>query len=217
MENFNIKPAIQSDLPFIIDCIIGAEYSGSNILSYCEIFNITEANFRKMLLDIFEEEIDNQPWNLKHWFVGTINEERVVGGCCWIEGESGQGSDMLKSQILQYFLPQQWQNNLEKLSIISEITIPRVQGAVQVEYFYTHPLHRKKGLITSMIYFIDETFPDRDKEIIMVGNNIAAMELYKRHGYNVREIKKSTDKNILTLLPSDTKVALLKNHEHRIH
>lgn len=216
MEEVIIKPAIPEDLPFVIDCIVGAEYSGSETLSYCQIFQISEQQFRDLLLQIFEEEIEDQPWNLKHWFVGTIENERVVGGCCWIEAQSGIGSDMLKSQILQYFIPELWQKNLEHLKTISELTIPRIPGTVQVEYFYTHPLHRKKGLITTMIYFIDRTFPKLNKEIIMVGNNVRAMELYKRHGYEVREIKSSSEENILTLLPSDTKVALLKKYDHRI-
>jgi ribosomal protein S18 acetylase RimI-like enzyme len=47
----------------------------------------------------------------------------------------------------------------------------------------------------------------------MVGNNVGAMELYKRHGYKVVEIKSSSNKKILTLLPSNTKIALLKSHD----
>ena len=51
----------------------------------------------------------------------------------------------------------------------------------------------------------------------MLGNNVRAMELYKRHGYEIREIKTSTQKNILTLLPSDTKVALLKKYDTKFN
>lgn len=210
MDELIIKKATKDDLSFIIDCIVGAEYSGSQILSYCALFDLTEDEFRHLLIQIIDEEIDGQPWNLEHWFVGYIDHIQVCGGCCWIEAENGIGSDMLKSQILQYFLPNQWQNKIEELKLISELTIPRIPGSIEVEYFFTHPDYRKRGLITSMIYFIDETFPTRNKEIIMVGNNVRAMELYKRHGYDVREIKTSTQENILTLLPSDTKVALLK-------
>ncbi len=210
MDELIFKKATKSDLQFVIDCIVGAEYSGSQILSYCALFEITESEFRELLIEIIDEEIEGQPWNLEHWFIGFIDNIQVCGGCCWIEAENGIGSDMLKSQILQYFLPEKWKMKLDELKLISELTIPRIPNSIEVEYFYTHPDFRNRGLITSMIYFIDETFPDRNKEIIMVGNNVRAMELYKRHGYDVREIKTSTQKNILTLLPSDTKVALLK-------
>ncbi len=213
MDELIIKRATNEDLSFIIDCIVGAEYSGSEILSYCELLQISETEFRTVLLSIFDEEIEGQPWNLKHWFIGKVNQESVVGGCCWIEASTGMNSDMLKSQILQYFLPNQWQNNLENLKLTSELSLTRIPNSVQVEYFYTHPLHRKKGYITQMIYFIDHNFPNHDREIVMVGNNVGAMELYKRHGYKVVEIKSSSNKKILTLLPSNTKIALLKSHD----
>jgi GNAT superfamily N-acetyltransferase len=210
MDELILKKATKNDLSFVIDCIVGAEYSGSQILSYCVLFDLTENQFRELLVQIIDEEIEGQPWNLDHWFIGYLNEVQVCGGCCWIEAQNGIGSDMLKSQILQYFLPDKLKLKMEELKLISEITIPRIPDSIEVEYFFTHPEYRNRGLITSMIYFIDETFPNRNKEIIMVGNNVRAMELYKRHGYDVRETKTSTQKNILTLLPSDTKVALLK-------
>ncbi len=210
MDELIFKKATKNDLSFVIDCIVGAEYSGSQILSYCVLFDINENQFRELLAQIIDEEIEGQPWNLEHWFIGSLNEVQVCGGCCWIEAQNGIGSDMLKSQILQYFLPDKLKLKMEELKLISEITIPRIPDSIEVEYFFTHPEYRNRGLITSMIYFIDETFPNRNKEIIMVGNNVRAMELYKRHGYDVRETKTSTQKNILTLLPSDTKVALLK-------
>jgi GNAT superfamily N-acetyltransferase len=210
MDELIFKKATKNDLSFVIDCIVGAEYSGSQILSYCVLFDINENQFRELLAQIIDEEIEGQPWNLEHWFIGYLNEVQVCGGCCWIEAQNGIGSDMLKSQILQYFLPDKLKLKMEELKLISEITIPRIPDSIEVEYFFTHPEYRNRGLITSMIYFIDETFPNRNKEIIMVGNNVRAMELYKRHGYDVRETKTSTQKNILTLLPSDTKVALLK-------
>ena len=213
MDDLIINNATNEDLSFVIDCIIGAEYSGSEILSYCALLQISEAEFRKVLINIFEEEIEGQPWNLKHWLVGKVNHEPVVGGCCWIEASTGMSSDMLKSQILQYFLPNHWQNNLDNLKLTAELSLARIPQSVQVEYFYTHPNHRKKGYITRMIYFIDSIFPNHDREIVMVGNNVGAMELYKRHGYKVIEIKSSTEKKILTLLPSNTKIALLKSHD----
>jgi GNAT superfamily N-acetyltransferase len=210
MDELIFKKATKNDLSFVIDCIVGAEYSGSQILSYCVLFDLTENLFRELLVQFIDEEIEGQPWNLDHWFIGYLNVVQVCGGCCWIEAQNGIGSDMLKSQILQYFLPDKLKLKMEELKLISEITIPRIPDSIEVEYFFTHPEYRNRGLITSMIYFIDETFPNRNKEIIMVGNNVRAMELYKRHGYDVRETKTSTQKNILTLLPSDTKVALLK-------
>ena len=38
---------------------------------------------------IIDEEIEGQPWNLEHWFIGSLNEVQVCGGCCWIEAQKG--------------------------------------------------------------------------------------------------------------------------------
>ena len=107
-------------------------------------------DFTQIIKDIFEEEIPDQPWCLDHWYV-VENElgNAVAGLSSWIEGMNGTSSDMLKAQMLNFFLKQEWESSKEKLEVLASITIPRKNGYIQLEHLYTHADFRGQGHMKS--------------------------------------------------------------------
>lgn len=210
MAEITFRKAQWTDLDFILDGIIASEKSGTLILSYCALFELEEAEFREILITIFKEEIENQPWCLSHWKIGLINRNPVCCLTVWSESTSFQGSDLLKIQLLEYFIPEKWEYAKEKLKLVAKVSIPRKVGYLQLEHLYTLEEFRGKGIMRKLLRNIDQSFPDQNQEIQLMSTNIRALKLYESEGFILREEKCWDELYEMKLLPSNCKLSLTK-------
>ena len=208
-----IRQAETKDLDFIIDCIIESEKSGGDIFPYSEAFGISVLQFSQIIKGIFDEEIADQPWCLDHWYVVESEEgDGVAGLSAWVEGVEGVSSDMLKAQILNFFLKKEWEAASAKLQVLSSVSIPRIAHYVQLEHLYTHPLHRGKGYMKALIHYALELFKDFPAEIQVLEINKNAVSLYEYIGFLVSERQCNDALERLSLLSGNCKLQLIKNH-----
>ena len=209
----SIKKAEPKHLDFIVDCIIESEKSGGTIFPYTAAFGIGINDFTQIIKDIFEEEIPDQPWCLDHWYV-VENElgNAVAGLSSWIEGMNGTSSDMLKAQILNFFLKQEWESSKEKLEVLASITIPRKNGYIQLEHLYTHADFRGQGHMKSLILHVLESHDSEKAEIQVLESNKNAVSLYEYMGFSVNERQCNEAVERLSLLSGCCKLQLIKNH-----
>jgi GNAT superfamily N-acetyltransferase len=208
-----IRQAQPKDLDFIIDCIIESEKSGGDIFPYSEAFGISILQFSQIIKGIFDEEIADQPWCLDHWYVVESDEgDAVAGLSAWIEGVGGVSSDMLKAQILNFFLKKEWEAATEKLQVLSSVSIPRKSQYVQLEHLFTHRLHRGKGYMKALMNYALDLYTDFPAEIQVLEINKNAVSLYEYIGFSVNERQCNEALERLSLLSGNCKLQLLKNH-----
>ena len=62
MENLVIREASERDIDFIIETIIEADKSGSNVISACNILNVNEQEYRNILKNILNDNIEGQEY-----------------------------------------------------------------------------------------------------------------------------------------------------------
>lgn len=62
MENLVIRVATIHDIEFIIETIIEADKSGSNVISACNILNVNEQEYRNILKNILNDNIEGQEY-----------------------------------------------------------------------------------------------------------------------------------------------------------
>jgi len=170
MDTIEIKKATKSDFQFIATCIIESEKSGSDIFSYNAIFDLTESEFTEILNTIFEEDIPDQPWCYQHWSILSVNGKPASGLCSWIEGRNEISSDVLKSQLLNFMIPKQFAESMEKPKMVSEITIPRKKNTLQLEHLYTKLEFRGKGLMRKLMLSVLNDHLDYNTEITIIRN-----------------------------------------------
>lgn len=211
MVEFKIKRAINSDLEFILDCIVESEKSGTQLFGYSEILGVSEAIFRENLIQIFEEEIEGQPWNLIYWYIAEVDGKNAAGLCSWVEGETGISSDLAKVQLLNYQFPSNFKERTEQLQIVGSISIPRMSGYLQFEHLYTKNDYRGKGLMKSIIEFVQKANEGLSSEIQVLQQNTRAMSFYQYIGFTVNEIKCNQKIKDLNLLADSCKVQLIKH------
>jgi ribosomal protein S18 acetylase RimI-like enzyme len=206
---FNIRKAQNSDFDFIAEAIIESEKSGSNIFPYGMLFDVTEIEFKNLLFQIFEEEIEGQPWEYQSWLIiETENGEIAAGLSTWLEGSAGMSSDLLKTQSLGFVLGEKWHNNTDKLELVSRVNIPRKNETWQLEHLYTLENHRGKGFMKQLIEY---AVAGKNAEIQLIDNNVAAKKLYEKLGFTV-DIKQCEPQiERLQLLSGPCKIKMIKN------
>jgi ribosomal protein S18 acetylase RimI-like enzyme len=205
----NIRKAVKSDFDFIAEAIIESEKSGSNIFPYGVLFDVSEMEFKGVLQQIFEEEIEGQPWDYNSWYILENDaNETAAALCTWQEGSAGMSSDLLKTQSLGFVLGEKWHNNTDKLEVVSRVNIPRKNGTWQLEHLYTLENHRGNGYMNQLIEFASE---GKSSEIQLIENNVAAKKLYEKCGFSL-EIKQCEPQiERLQLLAGPCKIKMIKN------
>ncbi len=214
--DISIRKATEDDKDFLITSIIEAEKSGGDVISYCAIFNITEAELRTALSHILDEDMQGQELSISGFLVAEADGEKAAALSTWVEKANGMSSSMIKSNLLMYFIDREKiLAAAPNLSLMNEVAIMRDEYALQIECVYTAPKYRGKGLTSKLIaehvkHRLEEGMTFNKVQVILLKNNEAAQKAYAKAGFAIREEKKCSNRAILHLLPCDTKVLMQK-------
>ncbi len=94
MVNFIFRQATIKDVPFLVDTIIAAEKSGTDIFTYSTIFGLTEEEARKYIAAMFLEEIDGCELSISSFLLAESNGHIAAAIGAWIEGNEGISSNV---------------------------------------------------------------------------------------------------------------------------
>lgn len=210
-----IITAGKEDIDFITEAILESEKSGTAILGWQRILNLSESEVRTLIIQILEEDIEGQEWYIPNFRILRENNTNIAALSIWKEASSG----VIKSQAISWFLPWKWQASAVNLQMIQKIQIPRLKDVFQLENIYVRPEYRGKGLITALIEGaisgMTEAFPEVSKaEIQLMSENQAAMHAYIKCGFIKRAESAETDDAILTLLPGKSRTSLIREIQH---
>jgi GNAT superfamily N-acetyltransferase len=210
MAEITFRKAEWKDLDLILEGIIASEKSGTTILSYCTLFDLNIEEFRTILISIFKEQVENQPWCLTHWLIGELGKDAVCCLTVWKENSSFQASDLLRIQLLSHFIPVKFKMAKERLVQVAKVSIKRKPEYIQIEHLYTLEKHQGNGFMKTFLIYICLLFPRQKLEIQVMANNIKALNLYESVGFQVTEKKCWDGLYELNLLPSNCKISLTK-------
>jgi ribosomal protein S18 acetylase RimI-like enzyme len=205
------------DIPFIIDAIVAAEKSGSEIFSYSKIFEMTENEVRKYFAAILAEDVPGQELCYSEYMIAEVNGTHAGAIAGWIEGESGQAAGMIKAMLLNHFLPKEnMVKALEKRKYLEQMRFNPEFNSFVIESGYTLPAYRGKGILAKLIMEQIHTRlqqrPDVKKSYVQVAKtNRSAIKIYENLGYQVVLEKKCSDPVILNWLPGDTQIIMEKH------
>ncbi len=212
--NINIRQATEQDKDFIMTAIIEAEKSGADITSYGAIFSLSGDAVKTLVSNILDEGIEEQEMYIPNFLVAEVDGENAAAVSAWIEGESGMTSNIIKANMLAYFLNADiLEGAVAKLGLMNEVNISREMGALQLECIYTAEKFRGMGLsgqlINEHIKRKKAEWLSVDKaQIILLKNNSSALMCYEKVGFAIVAEKKCEDEAILKVLPCDTKILM---------
>lgn len=212
-----IRNATLLDIPFLVETIIEAEKSGTNTLSYSTIFGLSEADAKKYIALMLDEEVDDCELSVNAFLVAELNGETVGAVCAWIEEAEGVSSSTLKGNLLRFTLPNKCFESLTKISsLIKELHIDYIQKTIQIGLVYISEKARGKGLVQELlnkkIQQLQQDNPEASEVYVQVfGHNKAAIKAYEKVGFETIESKFAKSEEITNYLPSASKIVMKLN------
>ena len=217
MNEYLIRKAIISDIPFLADAVIAAEKGVSDKCNYSTLFNLTEEKARENIIAMFEEGVEGCEFSLDNYFVTEYSGQPVASFGGWIECYDGNlPSKILKSNLINYIFGQKSIEFLKsKSGIVKELSIDRTPNTLQFEYLYVIPEHRGQRLPDGLICKIEDNALQQNTslgkcEFQLFNNNVKIIKLFERHGYKVVRSYKASNNEILSYLPSNEKLIMEK-------
>ena len=205
------KP-VTADIPFLAETAIQAEKAGSDILSYTTIFGLEEAQAKKCIIEMMEEEMDSCcEYSISSFVVAEHNGKIVGATCAWAEAVDGMPSSMQKGNLLRFSIPKE---NFEKAiplsPLLRELHIEFFTDSIHMGLAYVAPEMRGQGLVGRMFRLRIDELKAENPEIKHVylqvfKNNVSGIRAYERFGFKIVDTKVSANPHIANYLPSDTK------------
>jgi ribosomal protein S18 acetylase RimI-like enzyme len=217
MNEYLIRKAKASDIPFLADVIIAAEKGMSDRLSFSTLFNLPENKVRELIISMLEEEVDGTELSLSSFIVTEYQGAPISGSGAWIEGLGGSmPSKILKSNLISYTFGK---DNIEflqsKVHIIKDVLVDREPLTLQLEYFHISNEHLGKGLDSELMKKIEENalaeYPELEKvQCQLFKNSIFAIKILLKHGFTIVKKYKADNEDIFDYLPSNEKYLMEK-------
>lgn len=147
LNQLKFKVAGPGDVDFVIDCIIEAEKSGTEIINTCNIFSICEKEYRIALKNILLDDIPEYDFWLSGYLIAELDGRPVSAQGAWYEGNDGLSSTSVRTTMMMEYLPREKFILDTKVSnIVRALSIPRENGTIQLEHAYTIPELRRQGI-----------------------------------------------------------------------
>lgn len=216
-NEITIRRATVKDIDFLVDTIVAAEKSGTDNFGLAKLFELSEDEMRSYIKAMLEEEVDGCELSVSSFLVADHQGKTVSAFAGWVEGqnEDGLSSAILKSNLIGYCLPMEnVMKSQTKSDIVRPLQIEREEGSYQLEYSYTLPEYRGKGIMKDIInmHIIDyqqNTPPHQEGgirkiQVHVFANNEAAIGTYKRCGFEITKEYNSNNPLVEQYFPYHT-------------
>lgn len=217
MDDYYVRPAKIKDIDFLVETIIEAEKSGSEILSYTSIFGLSEIEARKYINKMLNEEVDGCDLSVSSFLIAEKEGQLAAALSMWVEGLDGElPSSELKGNLLIHCLPIEAFEYAKKVSHhFSDLHIECEPGTLCIGGGYVAPAHRGKGLLKTLnekhiINAMKLNPPPHEVFAQIFSNNLPSIKTYEKLGFEQIAVYSSKYANIKEFFPSDKKILLRK-------
>jgi len=213
--DIQIRKAGPNDVEFLVETIVEAEKSGGDIFSYTTIFGLDEAESRKYIHRMLEEEVDGCELSVSSFYVAVKKGVLIGAVSAWIEGLAGPSS-ILKGNLLQVTLPKSCFKSLAAAGrMLNELQFDHKNDTIQLGLVYLTSAARGKGLVKDLIHFAvsdlkmhNPQIPCDEVYVQVFGGNIPAIKAYEKVGFDVADSKQSACQDAGKYLPSNSKLLM---------
>jgi len=214
LNDLVVRNATPLDINFVIETIIEADKSGTPMSSACNILNLSEEEYKGILKDILNENIEGQEFSLSGFLIAELDGKPIGALGSWVEGAVGVSSYILYSNILlNYMKKEKIPGILAKFKITKELSFRRDEGAIQLEYGYVKEEFRRKGVYTKLMAESVKKHYQQDKQIpkvqgICFRNNFKSLNASLKLGFELVESKVSQNEELKKIFPYNEKVLI---------
>lgn len=208
--NYNIRIATTNDIPFLVESVIEAEKAGSDIISYCSLFNINQQKLSEIINNAFTDEVGVVVWDVNTWIVLEDSQGNTIAGLAsWIESDN-LASEKQKFQYLNYVLRPDLNDKdfKTKISQLQKGALPRNKNSRQLDFLYTNPNFRGKGIMKMLIGYAINNCSESCLQLQVLSSNYSAIKLYEKMGFIEERRLTCNGLKSKGLLADDTKICM---------
>lgn len=209
-----IRRATKDDIDFIIETIIEAEKSGTDKISFCNIFSLSIDEVWEILKKILEKDVRGQELCISDYLICMINEEYAGACASWIEAIDGVSAAVLKGDLLFDAIPRENLISAKKVfPLIQGLNIEREPLTLQIANAYVKSNFRGMGVIGRLITeHVNQTKKKnpviKKVQLRPTKTNDNACKAYEKIGFVKVLEKHVNNEDILKILPADTKILM---------
>lgn len=215
-DNIIIRRATIDDIEFLTDTIVAAEKSGTDNFGLAKLFDLSENEMRDYIKAMLDEEIEGCEISVSSFMVAEDNGHVVSAFAGWVEGQNEDElpSAILKSNLVGYCLPvDNVKGSQDKADIVRPLQIEREEGTYQLEYSYTLPEYRGKGILGLIVEAHEQEAVAKGikkMQVHVFDNNPAAIKSYEKKGFKVTRRFESVHPETSLYFPSNVELLMEK-------
>lgn len=216
MDEVIIRKATSGDIDFLAETIVAAEKSGTDNFGLAKLFELSEDEMRDCIKVMLDEEIEGCEFSISSFLVAEHQGKVVSAFAGWIEGENEDElpSAILKSNLVGFCLPvENVKCSQSKADIVRPLQIEREEGTYQLEYSYTLPNYRGKGILGAIIDAHEQEAVSKGvgkMQVHVFDNNPAAIMAYKKMGFKEAKRYESIHPETSLYFPSNVELLMEK-------
>jgi len=181
---------------------IAAMRSGTNRCLYQQLLQMSDAEFRALLLKVFDNDIPHHDFTWLSYAVIERNEKKAGTVAGWVEAADEVPSTTIKMNLLiEHLGAEKIQDCLPQFQKISPYSIKREPGTFQFEYANV----RFGGFVYQLHDFLIAQNKDRyafnKSQMQFFGGNRTILKAVTRIGFEVVEEIKVDDPEVQYLFP----------------
>lgn len=215
-EEIIIRRATSDDIDFLAETIVEAEKSGTDNFGFAKLFELSEDEMRDCIKAMLDEEIEGCELSISSFLVAEHKGRVVSAFAGWIEGvnEDELPSAILKSNLVGYCLPvENVKRSQSKADIVRPLQIERDEGTYQLEYSYTLPDYRGKGILGAIMDAHEKEAVSKGvcrMQVHVFDNNPVAIKAYEKMGFKEAKRYESNHPETSLYFPSNVELLMEK-------
>jgi hypothetical protein len=212
-ENLIIRPANQDDIDFVIETIIESDKSSTDVISACNIFSLTETEYKGLLKDILSANVENNEYSLTGFLIAEIKNKKLGALASWIEGIDGMPNSVIKSNLIFSFIEREnLLKNKSRMHIVNALSMNRDLNTIQFEYGYVVEEKRRQKVFTALIIESIRKYFNLSQKLnvqaMLYPDNYKSFRAFEKLGFKVKIEKKSDEPDIYTVFAYNSKVLM---------
>ncbi|MBZ0201305.1 MAG: GNAT family N-acetyltransferase, partial [Ignavibacteriaceae bacterium] len=193
LSTIKIMPATVKEIPFIVETIIAAEKSGTDIIGTCRFFDLSETEYSEMIVELLNDNSPGYDYALSSYLVAFDGDKPVGAFGAWLEGEDGVSSIILKINAFIALIEREKVIEIKnRLQQLGGQSFSRDEGALQFEFAYVIPEYTGKGILQQIMAQQVKRYKNTGKnfnkaQVILAKENLPAIKSYQRFGFKITE------------------------------
>lgn len=214
MDEIKLRYAGKNDIDFVVHAIVESLKSGTDIVVYCKLFDLSIDEFKSLAKNMLQEDIEGHDFHLGSFLIAEV-DGKYAGTCiAWVENSVGFPSSLVRANLLLDFIDKDIIINLhDRFNLMQQTHLERQKNCLQIEFVYVDSNYRGRGIapliIEGHIERLKKRFPTITKaQVIASKTNDNALKAYQKIGFKTVIEKTITNEEAIALIPASTIVLM---------